>query len=140
MDQRTETERPQRTLAVPRDLTRGTPVPWWLKLGVKLGLAAIGLHGKRARALGLGRPSTSHDGHHLIDAPQAWMDRAEALTGRRPRTILEIGPGGMVVRAPVLAGLGLRRIWFVDALPLMGTNKIDKAQLAAWAREGLAQG
>ncbi len=33
-----------------------------------------------------------------------------------------------------------RRIWFVEALPLMGTNKIDKAQLAAWAREGLAQG
>ncbi|MBL6454511.1 acyl--CoA ligase [Belnapia sp. T6] len=31
-----------------------------------------------------------------------------------------------------------RRIWFVDALPLMGTNKIDKAQLAAWAREGSA--
>ncbi len=31
-----------------------------------------------------------------------------------------------------------RRIWFVEALPLMGTNKIDKAQLAAWARERLA--
>jgi acyl-CoA synthetase (AMP-forming)/AMP-acid ligase II len=31
-----------------------------------------------------------------------------------------------------------RRVWFLDALPLMGTNKIDKAQLAAWARERLA--
>lgn len=30
-----------------------------------------------------------------------------------------------------------RRVWFLDALPLMGTNKIDKAQLAAWARERL---
>jgi long-chain acyl-CoA synthetase len=28
-----------------------------------------------------------------------------------------------------------RRIWFLDHLPLMGTNKIDKAQLTAWARE-----
>ncbi len=28
-----------------------------------------------------------------------------------------------------------RRIWFLDALPLMGTNKIDKSQLAAWAKE-----
>ncbi|SDB18493.1 class I adenylate-forming enzyme family protein [Belnapia rosea] len=31
-----------------------------------------------------------------------------------------------------------RRVWFVEALPLMGTNKIDKAHLAAWARERLA--
>ena len=31
-----------------------------------------------------------------------------------------------------------RRVWFLDALPLMGTNKIDKAQLAAWARDRLA--
>jgi len=31
-----------------------------------------------------------------------------------------------------------RRVWFLDALPLMGTNKIDRAQLAAWAREHLA--
>ncbi|RYI99879.1 MAG: long-chain fatty acid--CoA ligase, partial [Acetobacteraceae bacterium] len=32
-----------------------------------------------------------------------------------------------------------RRIWFLDALPLMGTNKIDKAQLATWARDHLTQ-
>ncbi|GGC61320.1 acetyl-CoA synthetase [Siccirubricoccus deserti] len=30
-----------------------------------------------------------------------------------------------------------RRIWFLDALPLMGTNKIDKARLAALAAERL---
>ncbi len=33
-----------------------------------------------------------------------------------------------------------RRIWFLDALPLMGTNKIDRAQLAAWAKERLGGG
>ena len=33
-----------------------------------------------------------------------------------------------------------RRVWFLDALPLMGTNKIDKAQLSAWAKERLEQG
>ncbi|WP_149537315.1 class I adenylate-forming enzyme family protein [Siccirubricoccus phaeus] len=32
-----------------------------------------------------------------------------------------------------------RRIWFLDALPLMGTNKIDKAQLAALAAKNLAE-
>ena len=31
-----------------------------------------------------------------------------------------------------------RRIWFLPALPLAGTNKVDRAQLAAWAREHLA--
>jgi long-chain acyl-CoA synthetase len=30
-----------------------------------------------------------------------------------------------------------RRVWFLDALPLMGTNKVDRARLAAWARERL---
>jgi acyl-CoA synthetase (AMP-forming)/AMP-acid ligase II len=30
-----------------------------------------------------------------------------------------------------------RRVWFLDALPLMGTNKIDKARLAAMAAEQL---
>ena len=33
-----------------------------------------------------------------------------------------------------------RRVWFLDALPLMGTNKIDKAQLAAWAKARLDEG
>jgi acyl-CoA synthetase (AMP-forming)/AMP-acid ligase II len=31
-----------------------------------------------------------------------------------------------------------RRVWFLDALPLMGTNKIDRSQLAAWAAERLS--
>jgi acyl-CoA synthetase (AMP-forming)/AMP-acid ligase II len=38
-----------------------------------------------------------------------------------------------LARAP--AFMHPRRIWFLDALPLMGTNKIDKAALGAWARE-----
>ncbi len=28
-----------------------------------------------------------------------------------------------------------RRVWFIDALPLAGTNKVDKAVLARWAQE-----
>ncbi|TCZ56744.1 class I SAM-dependent methyltransferase [Roseicella aquatilis] len=116
MEQRTEdTSRPQRVLPAPVGLSRGAPVPWWAKLGVKLGLAAIGLHGARARALGLARPSfDAAQPAKLLDPPRAWLDRAEALTGRRPRSLLEIGPGFMVVRAPVLAGLGARRIWYAD--------------------------
>jgi long-chain acyl-CoA synthetase len=33
-----------------------------------------------------------------------------------------------------------RRVWFLDALPLMGTNKIDKSVLAAWAQERMGGG
>ncbi|MCB4820198.1 class I SAM-dependent methyltransferase [Roseicella aerolata] len=116
MEQRTEeAARPQRTVPAPTGLSRGVPVPWWVKLGLKLGLAALGIHGARARALGIGRHSAgATDPGKILDAPRAWMDQAAALRGRRPRTVLELGPGGMVVRAPVLAGLGARRIWFVD--------------------------
>lgn len=116
MEQRIEeAARPRREVPAPPGLSRGAPVPWWMKLGMKLSLAALGVHGHRARALGLARPSyDATEPAKLIAVPRAWLDRAEALIGRRPRTLLEIGPGGMVVRAPVLAGLGLRRVWFAD--------------------------
>lgn len=117
MEQRTEeAARPQRVVPAPPGLSRGAPVPWWLKLGAKLGLAAIGLHGARARAFGIGRHSyDAADPGKLVNSPRVWMDRAEAMAGRRPRTVLELGPGGMVVRAPVMAALGAERIWYADA-------------------------
>ena len=37
------------------------------------------------------------------------------------------------------ASMHPRRIWFLDASLQMGTNKIDKAQLATWARDHLAR-
>ena len=40
---------PQRLLPVPPGYARGAPLPWWLKLGTKLALAGVGLHGPRAR-------------------------------------------------------------------------------------------
>jgi SAM-dependent methyltransferase len=116
MEQRTENAaKPNRIVPAPAGLARGAPVPWWVKLGVKLGLAAIGIHGARARAFGLARPSFDATAPaKLVGGPAGWMQRAEAIMGRRPRTVLEIGPGAMVVRAPVLHGLGARRIWYVD--------------------------
>jgi hypothetical protein len=89
-------------------------VPWWAKLGLKLGLAAVGLHGNRARSFGLARHSFSKDDPERVMGARTWLDQAEAIMGRRPRTLLEIGPGGMVVRTPVLVGLGMQRIWFAD--------------------------
>jgi SAM-dependent methyltransferase len=115
MEQKAEERaRPQHIVPAPPGLSRGAPVPWWLKLGLKLGLAAVGLHGGRARAMGLARPSYGMQDPVSILAPQGWLERAEGVIGRRPQTMLEIGPGGMTIRAPVLAGLGLERSWLVD--------------------------
>ncbi len=116
MEQRTEeAPLPHRRVPAPPGLSRGLPVPWWFKLGVKLGLAAAGVHGGAARRLGFTRPSyDADDPAKVVGGPAGWVGRAAAVLGRPPRSLLEIGPGRMVVRAPVLAGLGLERIWFAD--------------------------
>ena len=106
---------PLEEVPVPAGYAPGLPLPWWLALGLELGLAGLGLPVARARRLGFAEPSFgARDPARLLDGPRGWVARAEALLGRRPRSLLEIGPGRMVVRAPVLAGLGFERIWFAD--------------------------
>ena len=107
--------KPQRVVPAPSGLARGAPAPWWLKLGVKLGLTAVGLHGARARRLRLARPSFGMRDPTSVLAARDWVSCARAALGRAPRGFLEIGPGGMTLRAPLLAGLGLGPIWFLDA-------------------------
>jgi len=111
-----DTDRPwQHARMVPPGYASGAPVPWWGKLGLKLGLAALGISGGRARALGFAEPSFRVlDPDRVLGAPRAWSAQAGALLGRPPRTVLEIGPGRMVVRAPALAALGYTRIWYLD--------------------------
>ena len=136
MDQRTEgTARPHRVLPAPIGLSRGAPVPWWVKLGLKLGLAAAGVHGSRARRIGIARPSfDAGDPAKLLSVPFAWMDHATRLMGRRPRTMLEVGPGRMVLRAPVLAGLGLEHVWFIDPADSAPADVGSYLSVAALAR------
>jgi long-chain acyl-CoA synthetase len=67
----------------------------------------------------------------------------DAIKGTKPVAFVVLRAGIVTdeagLRAHVLANapayMHPRRIWFLDALPLMGTNKIDKSVLAAWARE-----
>lgn len=126
---------PQRRLPVPPGYARGRPAPWWLKLGTKLALAGIGLHGPRARALGIAEPSfTTMDAARLVDAPRLWIERAEAVLGRRPRSLLELGPGRMVLRAPVLAGLGFGPIWYADPADSAPTGPAPYEEAADLAR------
>ncbi|MBL6453786.1 class I SAM-dependent methyltransferase [Belnapia sp. T6] len=127
--------RPRRVLPAPNGLSRGAPVPWWAKLGVKLGLAALGIHGARARAFGLARPSfDAGDPGKLLGAPPAWVNDATRLMGRRPRTLLEVGPGRMVLRAPILAGLGLEHVWFIDPADSAPAEAAAYQAVAALAR------
>lgn len=132
--------RPRRELQAPAGLARGAPVPWWAKLGVKLGLAALGIHGGRMRALGLARPSfAAGDPAKLLDPPSGWLADAARIMGRPPRSLLEVGPGRMVLRAPVLAGLGLDQIWFIDAADSAPAEPGPFQAVAALARgRGLA--
>lgn len=101
--------------AVPPGYARGAPVPWWAKLGIKLGLASIGIHGDRARRLGLAEPSIERESaSRLVGTPMQWWRWAEEVLARPARSLLEVGPGRMVVRAPVLRALGFERLWFID--------------------------
>jgi SAM-dependent methyltransferase len=125
----------QRREPVPPGYARGAPLPWWLKLGTKLFLAGIGLHGARARALGIAEPSfTTLEPGRLLDAPELWMRHARAVLGRTPRSLLELGPGRMVLRAPVLAGLGFGRIWYADPVDSAPTGPAPYVEAAAMAR------
>lgn len=129
-----------REIAVPPGYARGAPLPWWGKLGVKLGLAALGVHGARARRLGLAEPSFGHDDPgRLLDPPRHWRGWAAEQLGRPARTLLEVGPGRMVVRAPVLAALGFTRSWFVDPADTAPASPAPYRAAAALSRAaGLA--
>jgi acyl-CoA synthetase (AMP-forming)/AMP-acid ligase II len=70
----------------------------------------------------------------------------DAIKGTKPVAFVVRSPGAAVEEAAVKAHalahapafMHPRRVWFVDALPLMGTNKIDRAALARWATERMA--
>jgi long-chain acyl-CoA synthetase len=72
----------------------------------------------------------------------------DAIKGTKPVAFVVLRAGiaadEAALRAHVLAHapayMHPRRVWFLDALPLMGTNKIDKSVLAAWARERMGEG
>jgi hypothetical protein len=93
----------------------GLPLPWWAKLGAKLALGALPVPARAWRAIGLCRHSfRALDPARIVEPVVTRADRFAALAGRRPRSMLEIGPGAMVLRAPVAAALGLGPIWYLD--------------------------
>lgn len=100
---------------VPPGYAAGAPVPWWFKLGVKLAMGALPVSPRAWRAIGLRRHSFAADDQAKLVAPlQDRVALFASRTGRPPRSLLEVGPGAMVRRAPVAAALGLGPIWYLD--------------------------
>ncbi|PZW37875.1 hypothetical protein C8P66_13927 [Humitalea rosea] len=100
---------------LPPGYAAGAPLPWWGKVGVKLALAALRLPRDGLRRIGIGRHSfIADDPSRLLDEPAGHVARYRALTGRVPVSVLELGPGRMVARAPAYAALGCREVWFAD--------------------------
>ncbi len=70
----------------------------------------------------------------------------DAIKGQKPVAFVVRRPGTAADEAALKAHalahapayMHPRRVWFVDALPLAGTNKLDRALLKEWARERLA--
>ncbi|MBD0272341.1 MAG: acyl--CoA ligase [Acetobacteraceae bacterium] len=68
----------------------------------------------------------------------------DEIKGQKPVAFVVLRPGALAdeaaLKAHVLANVPAymhpRRVWFLDRLPLAGTNKVDKAALAALARDG----
>lgn len=99
----------------PAGYAAGAPLPWWVKVAVKLTTSALHLPRDGLRRLGLNRHTfIADDPDRLVDEPARHVARFRALTGRAPRSVLEIGPGRMVARAPAYAALGCENIWFAD--------------------------
>ncbi|MGG5821395.1 methyltransferase domain-containing protein [Falsiroseomonas sp. HW251] len=100
---------------VPPGYAAGAPVPWWVKLGVKLVMGSLPVPARAWRAIGLRRHSFDADNPAVTVAPlRDWASRFRDVAGRAPRGMLELGPGAMVRRAPVAAALGFGPIWYLD--------------------------
>jgi SAM-dependent methyltransferase len=94
---------------------RGMPVPWWMKIAAKLVLSHCLPNYRHRRRLGLcvhsyaagngGHPGAIRDdiAHHV------------RVTGRSPRSLLELGPGDGLANALFAAAAGVTTIWMVDA-------------------------
>ena len=100
---------------IPPGYAAGAPVPWWVKFGVKLALGGLPVPPALWRALGLRRHSFEADSAaKLLDPLASRAQLFQSRTGHPARSLLEVGPGAMVSRAPVAAALGFGPIWFLD--------------------------
>jgi SAM-dependent methyltransferase len=111
--------RPAETLAMGQrivafDYNRGTPLPWWFKMGCRLVLPDLGVLG-RIGHLFVSSADEDTDIDRLIDLFDTKFSQFRSARNRRPGSYLELGPGDTIARALVAAANGVDRIWLVDA-------------------------
>ena len=131
---------PIRIDIVPPGYAAGAPLPWWGKLSIKIALGALPLSRALLRHVGINRHTFVHASpDRLVSEPRSYAKRFQALAGRRPRALLELGPGRLVTRAPVYAALVDGPVWFYDIEDDAPHSTSPYAEAAALARAaGLA--
>ena len=104
----------QDTLVIPGS-NRGAPVPWWMKIAAKLVLSRLPVPHSVWSKLDIFRHSySSGDPDQQVESILARVSLLEEITGRRPRSVLELGPGEITACAVAYKALGVERIIFVD--------------------------
>lgn len=120
---------------LPSGCQRGAPIPWWGKIAAKLILHRLPVPHRIWSALNVFRHSYSAwDPAAQLSAMQTHVAWFEARTGRRPRTVLELGPGEVTTRAVVNKALGIERTIFVDVGDF-GTRDVAHYQRVAQAAQ-----
>jgi hypothetical protein len=100
---------------VPAGYSRGAPIPWWAKIGLKLVLSRLPVpHSVWSRANIFKHSYAAGDSGKLIGRAREAVARFTQHAGRPPRSVLELGPGEMTTRAVAYAGLGIDQVIFVD--------------------------
>lgn len=95
-------------------LARGAPVPWWMKIAAKLVVSRCLPAYRYRRRLGLGLHSYVAGNAGQPHAIRDDVARHVRLTGRLPRSLLELGPGDGLANALYAAAAGVSMIWMVD--------------------------
>jgi hypothetical protein len=114
----------------PPNYSRGAPIPWWAKMGLKVALSRLPISYATWSRLGAFRHSFLTDANKVVHTARDHLARYHEVRGRLPRCVLEVGPGELTTRAVTYAALGASRIIFVDVGDF-GTNDIAAYQKAA---------
>ena len=114
----------------PANYSRGAPIPWWAKMGLKVVLSRLPVSYATWSRLGAFRHSFLTDANKVVHAARAHVARYRELRGKAPRCVLELGPGDLTTRAVTYAALGVTRIIFVDVGDF-GANDVAAYQRAA---------
>jgi hypothetical protein len=106
-----------RTELAPPDYARGAAVAWPIKVALKLALGWAPRSWLNAMRVNRASHRAEEDAAH-VDIPLGLCSQFEEARGRRPASVLEFGPGGMVAQSVTFAALGANPIVLVEQTDL----------------------